>query len=858
MGIISNSHFPSIYKQLGPGERIALSKLAVEHLERNGRPLRIAVDISIWQFQIQSGQGGKNPALRTLYYRLLRLLAGSIQPLFVFDGPHKPSFKRGKKIAHGAACMSNASTKELLKKFGFPYHTAPGEAEAECALLQKSGIVDAVLSEDVDTLMFGCTRSLRHWTAEGTRGNKEPTHVNLYDAKAWKNDTGLESEGMILVALMSGGDYIQAGVSGCGMKTACEAANAGFGKELCRIAEGDIDGFDEWRQRLQRELRTNESKFFRQRHKAAIIPENFPDMTVLGYYKHPAISSPEKLLKLRHAIQWNQEIGIQDLRAFVGEEFNWLNLGGAKKFIRGLAPALLAHRLYHRSTLPNRDSESLEVKEKEEAQIVKAICGRRAHWNTDGMQELRIAYVPAEITGLDLDAEEKDDDQDAVRNASDGEQVGSGDDEGRNRSRSPTKRRAPSNYDPHEVEKIWMLETYVKLGVPLLVETWEEDMRNPKKFASRKVRERKAVDKAATRTGAIDRFLKVSKPGLYRGETEASKANDRPPSPVFLATATALSSMCPSEKASAENRKPTREKLGKKKPPTKNKASKAKSKATSSADQPVSSSPADSTSNPWTLSKRPSDTLGFESPTRYSALGIYAPDDPESLEQQSKERQIDPIVRQSLPSSPSSPTPRKRHSRPTTPISDTEAPSSHKSTATKSLNAAGDPKLLSTPRHRDTSKPSPRKKRSPLQPANDLHLSGQLHTPTSIRSETQHDMTTLGNEEKPLTARRVNCKLDFTASTAKQAPASPATDISDLPSPSVLLSPRGLEKSNAVDTSLASPSKRQAAPQEKIVARKFVALRESLEGTWKHVESWEAVRAGKGVFSGVEILDLTG
>jgi len=42
------------------------------------------------------------------------------------------------------------------------------------------------------------------------------------------------------------------------------------------------------------------------------------------------------------------------------------------------------------------------------------------------------------------------------------------------------------------------------------------------------------------------------------------------------------------------------------------------------------------------------------------------------------------------------------------------------------------------------------------------------------------------------------------------------------------------------------------------VARKFVALRESLEGTWKHVESWEAVRAGKGVFSGVEILDLTG
>lgn len=80
----------SIYGELGPGERIALSKLAVEHFERTGRPLRIAVDISIWQFQIQSGKGGSNPALRTLYYRLLRLLALNIQPLFVFDGPHKP------------------------------------------------------------------------------------------------------------------------------------------------------------------------------------------------------------------------------------------------------------------------------------------------------------------------------------------------------------------------------------------------------------------------------------------------------------------------------------------------------------------------------------------------------------------------------------------------------------------------------------------------------------------------------------------------------------------------------------------------------------------------------------------------
>ena len=63
---------PGILKEIGKGERVALAKLAVEHLERTQRPLRIAIDAAIWNFQSQAGQGGKNPALRTLYYRLFQ------------------------------------------------------------------------------------------------------------------------------------------------------------------------------------------------------------------------------------------------------------------------------------------------------------------------------------------------------------------------------------------------------------------------------------------------------------------------------------------------------------------------------------------------------------------------------------------------------------------------------------------------------------------------------------------------------------------------------------------------------------------------------------------------------------------
>lgn len=39
------ANFSRIYAEIGPGTRVALSKLAVEKLEQENRPLRIAVDM---------------------------------------------------------------------------------------------------------------------------------------------------------------------------------------------------------------------------------------------------------------------------------------------------------------------------------------------------------------------------------------------------------------------------------------------------------------------------------------------------------------------------------------------------------------------------------------------------------------------------------------------------------------------------------------------------------------------------------------------------------------------------------------------------------------------------------------------
>ena len=850
----------SIYKEIGPGERTALSKLAVEHIEKTGRPLRIAIDISIWQFQIQSGEGGKNPALRTLYYRLLKLLALSIQPLFVFDGSQKPPFKRGNKTTSNAACLPNFLSKDLLKCFGFPYHTAPGEAEAECALLQKEGIVDAVLSEDVDTLMFGCTLSLRSWTAEAVRGNKSPTHVNVYHAAATKAKTHLDNEGMILVALMSGGDYIPAGIPGCGIKTACEAAKAGFGHDLCKLSRKDSDGLKQWRERLERELRTNEGKIFRRRHKALKIPESFPNMTVLSYYTNPVVSSADKMLRLRDEIKWDSDVNVSGLRIFVLEAFDWQYLSGAKKFIRGLAPALLVHRLVQRRITGLYSDESLEAKELIEKGLVKAVSSRRAHWNTDGTPELRIAYIPADIVGLDLSTEEEGDFQGYINDVSGDEQpVSSGENIGR--AQSPTKKRGPSTYEPTAIEKIWVLETYVKLGAPLLVETWEEDMRDPKKFATRKARENKVLSKSGPKSGAMDQFVRITKAGIghavAHGKPAFGEVNGQHP-PGLLGLVTATAPQCTFTTALSENRKPVGQKvknklekdtLKKKKCPMSKMTPPLKEKGTYSPRQLASSSPVDININPWTLSKRPSDTFGFKPSTRYSALGIYPSDDSENIDQ-SPEKKFMGQKMQQFHASPSATPSRKRHTRPITPISDGEEKQSLLQNQDRTIG-------LSTPTGQDPNDPSPRKKRSPLQLADSLYMSKQLLTPTTLRTDRSGDKSILVGGE-PLTSQRVNRKLDFTPFNAPPVPDSPSSDQSSLPSPSVLLSPVAPRQFRDSSVGLMSPSTSRRCTNEPKPTKRLVALRESLEGAWKHLEPWEADRnLVKGFYGSVEVLDLT-
>jgi len=816
----------SIYGEIGPGERVALAKIAVEKLEQANRPFRLAIDISIWQFQIQSGKGGKNPALRTLYYRLIKLLALSIQPLFVFDGLNKPPFKRNVKTNSHSASLPSMLAKTMLELFGFPYLTAPGEAEAECALLQKEGIVDAVLSEDVDTLMFGSTITMRNWTSEGTRGNKSPTHVNVYHSKATKEGkSGLDREGMVLVALMSGGDYIPAGIEGCGVKTACEAARAGFGRGLCKLSRKDVVGLRQWKERLEYELQTNESGYFRVKHRKLKVPQNFPDKDVLGYYTHPVVSSADKLSDLKHKIKWHSPVNVQELRKFAADAFEWQYLGGAFKYVRGLAPALLVQKLRTRAE-NGFDNSDIESQAEEEKEYIEAVCGQRVHFSTDGVPELRVTYIPANIVGLDFEQEETEEYAGVIGSDSEIEEPGSGV-ENRSHSESPQKKQGPSKYDPRQPEKIWILETFAKLGAPLLVETRETEMRRPKKGTTRKVREQSAVSRGGMPKGALDAFAKVTK-----SRTEGSdKAVATKPVPekipkacrprTMQATALRVTSKAPEGLRPVRNamRRTVLPQTSEPPAPT-GKVAKQKAPPKSRSQLTPDTTPTSVRVDPWTHSRRPSDTfdMRLDETKRYSALGINcSPQTPEATRGLPTHDIID------LSSSPPDP----------------------------SHNTEKDHKRLAT-------YPTPKRGHSSVQIEYEDPSSKRMESPTPV-GRSRRQLAPVNGEPTLMRAaggkrvtRRSRSPIPNTLIEAFTVSSSPS-----LPSPSVMMKQSSVEPRKVPDT-----QETHSNDPEKISrtgGSKFnVIPRSSLPGAWKVVEHWEleTITPNK-VLSGVDVLDMT-
>jgi len=144
----------------------------------------------------------------------------------------------------------------LLDLFGVPYITSPSEAEAQCAELNRLGLVDGIVTDDSDVFLFG-----------GATIYKNMFHLKKYverfTASQLSAKLGLSRHRLISLAMLLGSDYTD-GIKGIGpvngmeiVQTFCAQRNGfcGVGR-LQRMglfdrarAETDEEGGSEHRRR---------------------------------------------------------------------------------------------------------------------------------------------------------------------------------------------------------------------------------------------------------------------------------------------------------------------------------------------------------------------------------------------------------------------------------------------------------------------------------------------------------------------------------------------------------------------------------------------------------------------------------
>lgn len=193
---------------------------------------------------------------------------------------------KGERDAIGVTTEMMADTQELLRLFGLPYVVAPMEAEAQCAELERLGLVEGVVTDDGDALLFGAQRVYRHMF-------NRKQHPQILNAADIEQHLGLTRERLILLAYVLGGDYAD-GVPGIGHVRAMEIVNefsgasgaAGESEDalerfaaFMRAPGPPSDGESSVRRRLRSLL------------EAWQPGESFRDLRIRDAYLHPQVDS---------------------------------------------------------------------------------------------------------------------------------------------------------------------------------------------------------------------------------------------------------------------------------------------------------------------------------------------------------------------------------------------------------------------------------------------------------------------------------------------------------------------------------------------------------------------------------------
>ncbi|KAA8915608.1 hypothetical protein TRICI_002253 [Trichomonascus ciferrii] len=293
---------------------LALESFAKRWYEEKGRNIRISVDGFQWVYQIQTSSARwQNPSysdlgkfVKTAIDKIRAFVCLGIGLVVVFDGTDKPVEKREGRFIDSPREVNYL--KALCRYVGIPTVEAPGEGEAECAMLQKEGFVDYVFSNDSDAFLTGTTRVVMYY--DGGNDNSRRARDRTVWSIDLENDEkvpDMSRADFILCGLLVGGDYDTQGNKGIGIGLAREIcqANTRFGaefREFMGLKEGTRDSPEDlivvdevkkqqWLDRLRQELRTNESKYFTTKHPSVQISDSFPNPRTVQYYLQPVVNS---------------------------------------------------------------------------------------------------------------------------------------------------------------------------------------------------------------------------------------------------------------------------------------------------------------------------------------------------------------------------------------------------------------------------------------------------------------------------------------------------------------------------------------------------------------------------------------
>ncbi|KAI5430693.1 DNA repair protein uvh3, variant 2 [Lathyrus oleraceus] len=250
----------------------------------------------------------------------------------ILDREYMNLEKEQKKFERNAESVDSelfTECQELLQMFGLPYIIAPMEAEAQCAYLELSKLVDGVVTDDSDVLLFGA-RSVYKNIFDDRK------YVETYFMEDIEKELGLTREKLIRMALLLGSDYTE-GVSGIGIVNAIEVVTA-FPEE---------DGFQKFRQWVESpdptilgrsdtksvskkgsKLEEKESPDYIQERKQIFmdkhrnvsknwhIPSSFPSETVISAYLSPEVD------RSTEPFAWGKPDQLV-LRKMCWEKFGW-------------------------------------------------------------------------------------------------------------------------------------------------------------------------------------------------------------------------------------------------------------------------------------------------------------------------------------------------------------------------------------------------------------------------------------------------------------------------------------------------------------------------------------------------------